>query len=110
MANRPRYVEKDSFNVEREREKEREKEKEGSLVVMLLSDGCIEDITSMLFTTVVHNLTVIVGHNIDGQPLNPSPSPSTTQSFLSIVNATLGPLLGLVVGQGVHLHYTVYAI
>jgi hypothetical protein len=101
VANRPRYVEKDSFNIEKEREKEREKEKEkeDSMVVMLLSDGCIEDITSMLFTTVVHNLSVIVGHNIDGLPL--TPPPSARLSFLAKVMKTLGPL-GLFFGRGEH--------
>lgn len=101
VASRPRYVEKDSSNTEKEKEKEREKEKEESAVVMLLSDGCIEDITSMLFTTVVHNLSMIVGHNIDGLPLAPPPSTrlsSFSSSFFSTVRAALG-LMGC---QGEH--------
>jgi hypothetical protein len=40
-------------------------------VCMLLSDGCIEDMVSMLSTTVVANLSVIVGHDDSGRPLVP---------------------------------------
>ena len=40
-------------------------------VVMLLSDGCIEDMESLLTTTVVPNLSVIVGHDLSGRPITP---------------------------------------
>ena len=59
----------------KDKEKEKEKDNGRSPVLMMLSDGCIEDMASMLFTTVVANLSVIVGHDIDGQPL---PLPSST--------------------------------
>lgn len=108
---RLRYVEKDSTSIEREREKERvvEKEKErergASSVVMLLSDGCIEDITSMLFTTVVPNLSMIVGHNIDGLPL--TPTPSRRHSLVTKIRGALDPLIfGILGGTGEDSHMT----
>ena len=52
-----------------------------SSVIMLLSDGCIEDISSLLFTTVVANLSAIVGHDIDGQPINIPKRLTTLQSI-----------------------------
>lgn len=42
-------------------------------VLMLLSDGCVEDMNSLLLTTVVTNLCVIVGYDIDGNLLQPLP-------------------------------------
>jgi hypothetical protein len=36
---------------------------------MLLSDGCIEDMNSLLMTTMVTNLSTIVGYDLDGNPL-----------------------------------------
>jgi hypothetical protein len=36
---------------------------------MLLSDGCIEDMDSLLQTTIVNNLSTIVGYDVDGNPL-----------------------------------------
>jgi hypothetical protein len=38
---------------------------------MLLSDGCIEDMDSLLMTTMVANLSTIVGNDINGNPLKP---------------------------------------
>jgi hypothetical protein len=38
-------------------------------IVMLLSDGCIEDMDSLLQTTIVNNLSTIVGYDINGNPL-----------------------------------------
>jgi hypothetical protein len=56
------------------KEKDKAKANEPRPVTMLLSDGCIEDMTSLLFTSVVSNLSTIVGYNIDGEPL-PAPRP-----------------------------------
>lgn len=86
------------------KDKEKEKEKERSPVLMMLSDGCIEDMSSMLFTTVVANLSVIVGHDIDGQPLPlPSSSSSLIQpTILERLQRTLDPCDFL--GRGEH-HY-----
>lgn len=36
---------------------------------MLLSDGCIEDMNSLLMTTMVTDLSTIVGYDLDGNPL-----------------------------------------
>jgi hypothetical protein len=36
---------------------------------MLLSDGCIEDMNSLLMTTMVTNLSTIVGYDLDGNAL-----------------------------------------
>ena len=82
--------------------KDKEKEKEKSPVLMMLSDGCIEDMSSMLFTTVVANLSVIVGHDIDGQPL-PLPSSSSSHiqpTLFERLQRTLDPLDFL--GRGGH--------
>ena len=57
-----------------------------SPVIMLLSDGCIEDISSLLFTTVVANLSAIVGHDIDGQPLYIPKRLSTLQCIASFLD------------------------
>lgn len=57
-----------------------------SSVIMLLSDGCIEDISSLLFTTVVSNLSAIVGHDIDGRPINVRKPPTIVQKVASLID------------------------
>ena len=39
--------------------------------VLSITDGCIEDMSSMLQTAVIPNLCAIVGHDIDGRKLVP---------------------------------------
>jgi hypothetical protein len=75
----------------KEKEKEKEKEEKGSPVLMMLSDGCIEDMSSMLFTTVVANLSVIVGHDIDGQPLPLPSDPIGRPTLMTRLQKTLDP-------------------
>lgn len=108
---RSRYVEvvKDKGNgssggnwKEKEKEKEKDKEK-GSPVLMMLSDGCIEDMSSMLFTTVVANLSVIVGHDIDGQPLPLPSDPIGRPTLMTRLQRTLDPYDLL--KRGGHHHY-----
>ena len=93
----------------KDKEKEKEKEKEKSPVLMMLSDGCIEDMSSMLFTTVVANLSVIVGHDIDGQPLPlPSSSSHIQPTILERLQRTLDPLDFL--GRGGQHYYLSFAL
>ena len=60
-------------------------------MLMMLSDGCIEDMSSMLFTTVVANLSVIVGHDIDGQPLPLPSDPIGRATLMTRLQRTLDP-------------------
>jgi hypothetical protein len=55
-------------------------------LLMLLSDGCIEDINSLLLTTVVTNLCNITGFDIDGNLMEKPEPQSTFQKVLRCVD------------------------
>ena len=60
--------------------------KQPSGMIMQLSDGCIEDMGSLLFTSVVSNLSVIVGYDIDGKPINESKPLTALQRMAGILD------------------------